>query len=180
MLDKLDYCSSLKNLDSVKKAPNFKVGATHTGQPACRARLTGPPSAQFVKGDIQSMDLISFVLQSEAIDTVMHFAAQVGGGPMLPKAARCAGHCRRKAECYGYLALSQTHVDNSFGNSLAFTMNNTYGTHVLLEACRKAGTIRRFINVSTDEVYGETSHGKEEGEGCTTHAWHAMRAHALT
>ena len=30
--------------------------------------------------------------------------------------------------------------------------NNTYGTHVLLEAARKAGTIRRFINVSTDEV----------------------------
>jgi hypothetical protein len=58
----------------------------------------------------------------------------------------------------------QTHVDNSFGNSLAFTMNNTYGTHVLLEACRMAGTIRRFINVSTDEVYGETSLGKEEGK----------------
>ena len=54
-------------------------------------------------------------------------------------------------------------MDNSFGNSLAFTMNNTYGTHVLLEACRKAGTIKRFINVSTDEVYGETSLGKEKG-----------------
>jgi hypothetical protein len=47
---------------------------------------------------------------------------------------------------------TQTHVDNSFGNSLAFTMNNTFGTHVLLEAARKAGSIRRFINVSTDEV----------------------------
>lgn len=32
---------------------------------------------QFVKGDIQSMDLVSFVLQTEAIDTVLHFAAQV-------------------------------------------------------------------------------------------------------
>lgn len=58
----------------------------------------------------------------------------------------------------------QTHVDNSFGNSLAFTMNNTYGTHVMLEAARMAGTIKRFINVSTDEVYGETSLGKEHGE----------------
>ena len=45
----------------------------------------------------------------------------------------------------------QTHVDNSFGNSLEFTMNNTYGTHVLLEASRKWGNIKRFINVSTDE-----------------------------
>jgi UDP-glucose 4,6-dehydratase len=87
---------------------------------------------QFVKGDIQSMDLLTFLLETERVDTVMHFAAQ-------------------------------THVDNSFGNSLAFTMNNTYGTHVLLEAARKAGTIRRFVNVSTDEVYGETSLGKDEG-----------------
>jgi nucleoside-diphosphate-sugar epimerase len=47
---------------------------------------------------------------------------------------------------------AQTHVDNSFGNSLAFTMNNTYGTHTLLEACRVYGKIKRFINVSTDEV----------------------------
>ena len=46
----------------------------------------------------------------------------------------------------------QTHVDNSFGNSLAFTMNNTYGTHVLLEAARVYGGVRRFIAVSTDEV----------------------------
>jgi len=27
-----------------------------------------------------------------------------------------------------------------------------------------AGTIKRFINVSTDEVYGESSFGKELGE----------------
>jgi dTDP-glucose 4,6-dehydratase len=53
-----------------------------------------------------------------------------------------------------------THVDNSFGNSLEFTINNVYGTHALLEACRIYGKIRRFINVSTDEVYGTK-------EGCS-------------
>jgi GDP-D-mannose dehydratase len=62
------------------------------------------------------------------------------------------------------MAYLQTHVDNSFGNSFAFTMNNIYGTHVLLEAARMSGKIRRFINVSTDEVYGETSLGKEHGK----------------
>lgn len=31
-------------------------------------------------------------------------------------------------------------------------MNNTYGTHVLLESARIYGKVRRFINVSTDEV----------------------------
>ena len=61
------------------------------------------------------------------------------------------------------LYVVQTHVDNSFGNSLAFTVNNTYGTHVLLESCRMYGGVRRFINVSTDEVYGERSYGLDEG-----------------
>lgn len=59
---------------------------------------------------------------------------------------------------------AQTHVDNSFGNSFSFTMNNIFGTHVMLEAARMTGTIKRFINVSTDEVYGETSLGMEDGE----------------
>lgn len=34
-------------------------------------------------------------------------------------------------------------------------MNNTYGTHVLLESARIYGKVRRFINVSTDEVRGQ-------------------------
>jgi UDP-glucose 4,6-dehydratase len=58
---------------------------------------------------------------------------------------------------------AQTHVDNSFGNSLAFTLSNAYGTHVLLEACRLYGGVKRFVNVSTDEVYGETSLGLDSG-----------------
>ena len=52
---------------------------------------------------------------------------------------------------------AQSHVDNSFGNSLSFTQNNVLGTHVLLEACRAYGGIRRFVHVSTDEVYGTAS-----------------------
>lgn len=54
--------------------------------------------------------------------------------------------------------LTQTHVDNSFGISLDFTLTNVYGTHILLETARTYGKLRRFIHVSTDEVYGEKSH----------------------
>jgi UDP-glucose 4-epimerase len=40
--------------------------------------LTLPDDAlQFIKGDIQSGDLINYVLRTENVDTVMHFAAQV-------------------------------------------------------------------------------------------------------
>jgi len=49
---------------------------------------------------------------------------------------------------------AQTHVDNSFGNSFAFSRNNIYGTHVLLESAKQAN-IKRFVHCSTDEVYGE-------------------------
>ena len=57
---------------------------------------------------------------------------------------------------------AQSHVDNSFGNSMSFSLNNTLGTHMLLEACRLAGTIRRFINVSTYDVYGGVDFEWEE------------------
>lgn len=52
---------------------------------------------------------------------------------------------------------AQSHVDNSFGNSICFTEDNVLGTHYLLETTRKYGNIKRFIHVSTDEVYGEVS-----------------------
>lgn len=98
----MDYCACLENLDELKDLPNFK----------------------FIKGDISSSDLVSFVFSEYNIDTVLHFAAQ-------------------------------THVDNSFGNSFAFTKANIFGTHVLLECAKTFKNIKRFIHVSTDEVYGE-------------------------
>ena len=51
---------------------------------------------------------------------------------------------------------AQSHVDNSFGNALSFTMDNTYATHVLVEACRRHIPDVEFIHFSTDEVYGES------------------------
>lgn len=85
------------------------------------------PNFTFVKGDICALDLVSHIIRAYSIDTIMHFAAE-------------------------------THVDNSFGNSLVFTKTNVLGTHTLLESAKLFGTqIRRFIHVSTDEVYGESS-----------------------
>jgi len=55
---------------------------------------------------------------------------------------------------------AQSHVDNSFGNSIAFTQNNVLGTHKLLESSRIYGHLKRFIHISTDEVYGEVHEGE--------------------
>lgn len=78
---------------------------------------------------------------------------------------------------------AQTHVDNSFGNSLSFTRNNVEGTHVLLEACRTHGAIKRFIHVSTDEVYGTadaTTEGRREDDAvlAPTNPYSASKAAA--
>ncbi|OOF96892.1 hypothetical protein ASPCADRAFT_168058 [Aspergillus carbonarius ITEM 5010] len=54
---------------------------------------------------------------------------------------------------------ANSHVDHSFINPITFTQNNVTGTHILLEAARKSRTVRRFIHVSTDEVYGENEPG---------------------
>ncbi|KAI9897140.1 hypothetical protein N3K66_008162 [Trichothecium roseum] len=56
---------------------------------------------------------------------------------------------------------AQSHVDLSFGNSYGFTHANVYGTHVLLESAKKAA-IKRFIHISTDEVYGEVADDDDE------------------
>ena len=51
---------------------------------------------------------------------------------------------------------AQSHVQNSFTDSLQYTKDNILGTNILLECCRKYNKIKRFIHVSTDEVYGES------------------------
>jgi dTDP-glucose 4,6-dehydratase len=55
-------------------------------------------------------------------------------------------------------AAAESHVDNSFGNSLEFTRTNVLGTHCLLEACRVT-KVPRIVHISTDEVYGEVIAG---------------------
>ncbi|RKO91246.1 RHM1/ROL1 [Blyttiomyces helicus] len=127
-VDKVDYCSSLKN----------------TGT------LDGKPNYTFVKADITSTEEMVQIFRNHHIDTVLHLAAQ-------------------------------THVDNSFGNSAAFTYNNVMGTHILLEAA-KAHKIKRFIHISTDEVYGEVEHGgldlKENSLLAPTNPYAASKAAA--
>lgn len=50
-----------------------------------------------------------------------------------------------------------SHVQNSFHDQHSFTLNNVVGTQILLEAARRHGIVKRFIHVSTDEVYGEAA-----------------------
>jgi dTDP-glucose 4,6-dehydratase len=53
---------------------------------------------------------------------------------------------------------AESHVDRSIENATEFIQTNVVGTQVLLDNCRKFG-IERFLQVSTDEVYGSISEG---------------------
>jgi dTDP-glucose 4,6-dehydratase len=55
---------------------------------------------------------------------------------------------------------AQSHVDNSFSSPIQFTRDNVLGTHVLLHVSYKYGKLKKFIHMSTDEVYGEVNEGE--------------------
>ncbi|MDD2320971.1 MAG: dTDP-glucose 4,6-dehydratase [Geobacteraceae bacterium] len=114
------------------------------GNPACRVinldlltyagnlenlkAVEADPRYTFVKGDICDAELVASILAREKVDAVVHFAAE-------------------------------SHVDRSITGPEIFVRSNVLGTQVLLEECRKhqaSGTVDRFrfLQVSTDEVYG--------------------------
>lgn len=112
------------------------------------------PQIDLVIGDIQNMELVLYLCSKYNIDHVIHFAAE-------------------------------SHVDISFGNPLSFTLNNVYGTHCLLEACNKYHTqtnnIKKFLHISTDEVYGDINdniHRDENGVLAATNPYAASKVAA--
>ena len=54
---------------------------------------------------------------------------------------------------------AETHVDRSIMAAGDFIRTDVEGTFVLLEAARRATHLRRFIQISTDEVYGSVPAG---------------------
>ena len=54
---------------------------------------------------------------------------------------------------------AETHVDRSIMSAGEFITTDVYGTFVLLEAAREAAALHRFVQISTDEVYGSVPEG---------------------
>ena len=79
---------------------------------------------------------------------------------------------------------AQSHVQDSFEDSLRYTNDNILGTHTLLECCRKYNKITKFIHISTDEVYGESLLSDDEEKKneqsilCPTNPYAATKAGA--
>ena len=98
--------------------------------------IENDPKYTFVKGDITDVALIDEIFAKHEIDTVVNFAAE-------------------------------SHVDRSIENPEIFLMTNVRGTQVLLDAAKKYWKVNpgdkycrefkegvKYLQVSTDEVYG--------------------------
>ena len=104
---------------------------TYAGNPENLKEVQDQDNYVFVRADICDREAISRIFTEYDIDRVVHFAAE-------------------------------SHVDRSIKNPEIFIRTNVLGTAVMLNCARDAwensdGTFRegkRFLHVSTDEVYG--------------------------
>ena len=110
---------------------------TYAGNLENLKEVEGRDNYTFIKADICDKEAIEQIFAENDIDRVVHFAAE-------------------------------SHVDRSIRNHEVFVETNVLGTLVMLNATKKAweledGTFKpgkRFLHVSTDEVYGSL---EEEG-----------------
>jgi dTDP-glucose 4,6-dehydratase len=141
------------------------------GNPACRvinldvltyagnlknlSAVDGNARYRFVKGDIGDAPLVAGLLTEEKVDAVVHFAAE-------------------------------SHVDRSITGPEIFVRTNVLGTQVLLEESRRhwqSGAVEhfRFLQISTDEVYGslgDTGYFTEETPLAANSPYSASKAGA--
>ena len=104
---------------------------TYAGNPENLKEVEDRDNYIFIRADICDKEAISRIFEENDIDRVVHFAAE-------------------------------SHVDRSIKNPEVFVQTNVLGTAVMLNCAREAwenpdGTYKegkRFLHVSTDEVYG--------------------------
>ncbi len=140
----------------LKKHPEYKVinldALTYAGNLQTLQDIEKNPNYRFVKGDIGDHALIE-KLFTEGLDYVVNFAAE-------------------------------SHVDRSILDPEIFVKTNVLGTQVLLNVARKAwgtDTTKRYLQVSTDEVYGSlgaTGYFTEDTPIATNSPYSASKAGA--
>ena len=120
--------------------PNWQIvnldALTYAGNPENLSLCCRDPRYTFIQGDIRDREQVNRIFSEYTVDAVVHFAAE-------------------------------THVDRSIEEPEVFLTTNGVGTQVLLDAAKTAWKIHpedkrcreyrdgvRYIQISTDEVYG--------------------------
>lgn len=111
------------------KYPDYELinldSLTYCGNLENLKDIENNPNYTFVKGDIRNQDIVDDIVSND-VDYIINFAAE-------------------------------SHVDRSISDPKIFLESNIIGTQNLLEIAKKyheKGQIKKYIQISTDEVYG--------------------------
>jgi dTDP-glucose 4,6-dehydratase len=108
--------------------------------------------AEHPADEVVTLDLLTYAGNLANLEPVMHHPRHrfVRGDVADPDAV--AAVLGEGVDAVVNLA-AESHVDRSIADAAVFLRTNVVGTQVLLDAARRAG-VGRFLQVSTDEVYG--------------------------
>ena len=158
-LDKLTYAGNLANLTDIETV--YSLNAL--------AKIQDPrpnswrPRYYFVKGDICDRRLVDSLLSG-------NYCASQDSPPTT--------HHLQPTAIINFAA--ESHVDRSMLDASPFVDANIKGAQVLLDATREHG-VKRFIQISTDEVYGSLDEDglfAEESPVCPNNPYSASKAAA--
>jgi dTDP-glucose 4,6-dehydratase len=104
--------------------------------------------------DVVVLDKLTYAGRTENLHDVMDSVRFIHGDVCLPgDVDKAMDGCNM---VFNFAA--ESHVDRSINEAGAFVNTNVWGTYVLLEAARRH-KIERFVQISTDEVYGSCLNG---------------------
>lgn len=127
---------------------------------------------------ITTLDKLTYAGRLENLESVMHSPRHTFVKGDIADAA-VAAPLVHDADIVVHFA-AETHVDRSIQSAADFLTTDVIGTFVLLEAARQAPRLRRFVQISTDEVYGSvpTGHSVETDELRPRNPYSASKAGA--
>ena len=124
-------------------------GAGFIGSNFIRQLLAGHPKARVV-----CVDALTYAGNKENLKGLPARRLIFIKGDIANKALM-ARLVKKYKPSYGINFAAESHVDRSIhGNAEEFVRTNVLGTAVLLGALRDAKSLKKFVQVSTDEVYG--------------------------
>ena len=127
-------------------------GAGFIGSNFVRYALTAHPDWR-----VTTLDKLTYAGRRENLhDVIDHPRHEFVHADILN--APVSGPLVERSEVVVHFA-AETHVDRSILAAGDFIRTDVEGTWVLLEAARRAPQLRRFVQISTDEVYGSVATG---------------------
>lgn len=166
VLDALTYAGNLNNISPIIRDDNLIVcsehrrlaevvldqsgNVTNVNHDFDKERSIGKYGARVVKSfDVE--DLQKAVTDCLQVHDAIFIHGDISDSAVVSKIMTSADMVVNFA--------AETHVDRSILDPGGFIKTDVYGTYNLLECARKCENIKKFVHISTDEVYGSAPTG---------------------